>query len=163
MQPGDLLSTFVEFSVAVAGFTGVVAALGPTRPTSWSPLQRGFFAALLGSTAISAGVSILGLVLLSSPLSDAAAWSIVSAAHLLGLLAVLAVRFGEMRSAQVPPNPVSIAVLVAVVGLIAAQLANVAVFRAGWLSVAALGTYAFLSLLYFVVLVRELWGDSSAT
>jgi len=159
LQPEGILSTLVEFSVAVAGFTGVIAALAPKRPTNWSQLQRGFFAALLGSTAIAAGISILGLILLSSPVSNRSAWAMTSGAHLVSLLAVLYVRFREMRSARVAANAVSVSILVTVLVLIVAQGANAFVFRVGWLCIAAIGVYSFLSLIYFVVLVQELWNE----
>lgn len=156
MQSSELLSTLVEFSVAVAGFTGVVAALSPRRLSEWSEIERGFFSALLGSTAISAGVSILAMVALSAPVSASAAWSATSAVHLALLIAVLAIRTRELRSAAAAFNPTSILIFAAIGGLALMQAINAVLVHAGWLCVAALGAYAFLSLLYFVVLVRQL-------
>jgi hypothetical protein len=162
MQPSELLSTLVEFSVAVAGFTGVVAALSPRQLSEWTEIQRGFFSALLGSTAISAGVSILAMVMLSAPVSASTAWSATSSVHLVLLLVVLAIRSREFRSADSGLHPASILVLLAVCGLVFLQAINAVLVHAGWLCVAGLGAYAFLSLLYFVVLVRQLWSDSPA-
>jgi hypothetical protein len=162
MQPEELLPTLVEFSVAVAGFTGVVAALSPHRPADWSVQQRAFFSALLGSTAISAGGALLGMVLLASPVSEASAWTATSSAHMVALLAVLAIRFREARSLGVGVNPTSAAILAAVIALFTVQAVNAAALHTGWLCVAGLGAYAFLALLYFVALVRELWGDPPA-
>ncbi len=162
MQPEDLLATLVEFSVAVAGFTGVVAALSPRRPSDWSQRQRGFFSALLGSTAISAGVSILAMVLLSSPVSTATAWTAASGTHMVSLVGVIALRSREARSPGAGFNATSLAILVAVVGLLTAQAVNTIALHAGWLCVAALSIYAFLALIYFIVLVRELWGEAPA-
>ena len=160
MQPSELLSTLVEFSVAVAGFTGVVAALSPRRLSEWTEIQRTFFSALLGSTAISAGVSILAMVMLSAPVSASAAWSATSSVHLLLLLAVLVIRSREIRPAGSGANPASILILLAVCALVLVQGINAVLVHAGWLCVAGLSAYAFLSLLYFVVLVRQLWSDS---
>jgi hypothetical protein len=160
MQPSELLSTLVEFSVAVAGFAGVVAAMSPQRLSEWTELQRVFFSALLGSTAISAGVSILAMVMLSAPVSASAAWSATSSVHLVLLLAVLVIRSLEARADDSAVSPTSILIFVAVCGLVLLQGINAVLVHAGWLCVAGLSAYAFLSLLYFVVLVRQLWSNS---
>jgi hypothetical protein len=160
MQASDLLPMLVEFSVTVAGFSGVVAALSPHRPAEWTEYQRGFFSALLGSAAISAGLSILAMVMLSAPVSPATAWSTTSGAHLVALLGVLVIRAREAASAGSDLNRWSLLILLAVIILIVTQAVNATFVHAGWLCVAGLSAYAVLSLLYFVYLVRELWSES---
>jgi hypothetical protein len=160
MQPEEILPTLVELSVAVAGFSGVVAALSARGPSEWTVVQRGFFSALLGSTAISTGVAVLAMVLLSAPVAETAVWAVASSAHLFFLVAIIAIRSREILAVRSEVHPASIAILAAILSIAAAQAANAAVLRAGWLCVAALGLYSILGFIYFVILVRQLWVDS---
>jgi hypothetical protein len=157
MQPEDLLATLIELSVAVAGFSGVVAALSPQGPSKWSSLQRGFFSALLGSTAISVGVALIGMLLLAAPIATGTAWACTSAVHLFLLIFVIGIRVREFRSSNSAMPAISLPILLFVCLLAGAQMANVALVQEGWLCVSALSFYAFLGLIYFVILVRQLW------
>ena len=160
MQSEDLLPTLVELSVAVAGFSGVVAALSPHGPSKWSPLQRGLFSALLGGTAISVGVALIAMVLLAAPIATNIAWAWTSAVHLICLLGIIRLRVRERLTSDAAVPSISLPILVAVFLTAIVQAANAVWVQAGWLCIAALGLYAFLGLSYFVILVRQLWTDA---
>jgi hypothetical protein len=160
MQPEDLLPTLIELSVAVAGFSGVVAALSPHGPSKWSPIQRALFSALLGGTAISVGVALIGMVLLAAPIETNTAWACTSAVHLICLVGIIILRVREHRTSDAAISAISLPILVAVCLTAIAQAANAVLVQAGWLCVAALSLYAFLGLSYFVILVRQLWTDT---
>ena len=160
MQSEDLLPTLVELSVAVAGFSGVVAALSPHGPSKWSPLQRGLFSALLGGTAISVGVALIAMVLLAAPIATSTAWAFTSTVHLICLGGIIRLRVREHRTLDAAIPSISLPIFVAVCLTAIAQAANAVWIQAGWLCIAALSLYAFLGLSYFVILVRQLWTDA---
>jgi hypothetical protein len=158
LEASDILSTIVELSVAIAGFSGVVAALGPNRPADWPPVARRFFSALLGSTAGSAFIALFAMVLLASPLESSTAWGVVSAAHAFFLVGVIVFRVREPR---IPGVTIPVWALLAIsmtILVLIAQLANALFFRSAWLGVAGVAVYAFHGFAHFISLVRILWG-----
>lgn len=161
MVADDILSTIVEFSVAVAGFSGIVAALAPSRSSQWPFVSQALFTALLFSTAISASVSLLAMVLLASPVSPATAWATSSAVHGVILVGVVAFRMRQSRRADVGITP-RVVVFVMMLAIASAQLANASRFQLGWVCVGCLSLYAAMGFAYFVLLVTSIWKISPA-
>jgi len=157
LRSDEILSTLVELSVAVAGFSGVVAALAPSRPSAWPYVARTLFSVLLSSTAASATLALLAMTLLASPLSASASWAAVSATHAVFLAAIHVLRFraGRRAGARVPAFliPTSLVML----GIASTQFANAWVFRTAWLCIAGLALYAAMGFVYFILLVHSLW------
>ncbi len=85
LSESDILQTFAEVGVAIAGFTGVVFFLGNRVDGEWSRAERLQFRILVDS---SVGVVLFALlpVVLESRLSASAAWR--SSAGLLGVWGV---------------------------------------------------------------------------
>ena len=162
MVADDILSTIVEFSVAVAGFSGIVAALAPSRPSQWPLVAQTLFTALLFSTAISASVSLLAMVLLASPVSPATAWATASAVHGSILLVVAALRTRQNRRSGAGIPPGTAVVFTAMLGIAATQLANASQFQLAWVCVGCLALYAAMGFAYFVLLVMSIWAISPA-
>ena len=99
MSESDILQTFAEVGVALAGFTGVVFILGNRAAGEWSRAERMWFRILLDSSVIVVFFALLPVVL-ESYLSTSTAWR-WSAGLLgvggLGFLAALWPRFWPHR------------------------------------------------------------------
>jgi hypothetical protein len=153
----DILSTIVELSVAVAGFSGIVAALAPSRPTQWPFVAQTLFSALLVSTAASASISLLAMVLLASPVSPAIAWATASGLHGVFLLGVIAIRIRQSRRVDARIPPYAFLTLAVMSGIALIQLVNASRLQVGWLCVASLALYASMGFVCFILLVTSLW------
>ena len=159
MSPEDILPSLVELSIAVAGFSGVVVALRPMRPSGWSETSRGLFAVLLTSTLLSAGVCVFAMVVRAAPVAEPSAWAVVSAAHVAVLVGIISLRVWQYlrTTARRTPPPAVGALLTLNALIIGAQLLNAAHYRSGWLCLTGLSLYAFFGFFVFVLLVTELW------
>ncbi len=73
MSESDILQTFAEVGVAMAGFTGVVFVLGNRATGEWSRVEKLWFHILLSSSAHVVAFALLPLVL-ESYLSTSTAW-----------------------------------------------------------------------------------------
>ncbi len=73
MSESDILQTFAEVGVAIAGFTGVVFVLGNRAAGEWSRAERIHFRILLESSVYLVLFAILPVVL-NSYLSTGASW-----------------------------------------------------------------------------------------
>jgi hypothetical protein len=158
----DILSTIVEFSVAVAGFSGIVAALALSRPSQWPFVSQALFTALLFSTAISASVSLFAMVLLASPVSPATAWATASVAHGVILLGVIALRTRQGRGSGVEITSRVAVVFAVMLGIASTQSVNAFRFQLAWVCVGCLSLYAAMGFGYFLLLVTSIWGISPA-
>lgn len=156
MQAAEILPSLLELSIAIAGFSGVVAAL--QGQSAWNGQAQVLLFALLGSTLITAAMAMLAMVLLASPVSEEIAWSATSLSH-AALLALV----GVVRTLQIRRGDTDFTTAVGVVGasflvLIAVQLTNGLAFRESWVCLAALAFYGFYGFGYFALLLRELQG-----
>ena len=73
MSESDILQTFAEVGVAIAGFTGVVFVLGSRAAGEWSRTERMWFSILLDSSVRVIFYALLPVVL-ESYLSTSTAW-----------------------------------------------------------------------------------------
>ena len=93
MDVQSILTTVAEVSIALAGFTGVVAVLGNRRNHDWSPEERLQLRTLVETslTALFASFapSVLYLVLTSEPAVWRSANLFLGALHLANLVAFL--------------------------------------------------------------------------
>lgn len=91
----EKLSTFAEVGVAIAGFSGVVAALGRNSFDSWPLAKRRIMALLLETSGLVVAFSIVPLVLEELQFSERVLWrtsaGLYVAAH-LGHAVILARR-----------------------------------------------------------------------
>lgn len=159
MSPEDVLPSLVEISIAVAGFSGVVAALSPVPPKEWRPRTRLAFSILLSSTLISLSLTLFAMVLRSTSLAAPTTWALVSATHIVALLMIASLRIYQSRRSMAW-QPFAALFLLNIV-IIAIQLANTVHFRLGWLSVAGLTLYALFGFVNFIMLVSSIWGSTS--
>ena len=80
MDVSETLIGLAEIAVALAGFTGVVVAFGSRSQGAWHAGDRLRLAFLLEASLSAAGFALLGLLLFSTQLSSAVAWSLSSLA-----------------------------------------------------------------------------------
>jgi hypothetical protein len=156
MRVDLLLATFASLGVALAGFSGIVVALGGHPRGQWSSRDRYLLSGLLTSSGGSVLLSILPLVLASSQLAERTIW-VVSSASAVGLQAGLfAVRLRNIsRVAEVWKREpfVLVAAYGGGVAFMMVELVNCIWLRTAWPHVATIGWHLGISFTVFVRLV----------
>ena len=121
----DKLATFAEIGVAIAGFSGIVAAIGRDAYETWSPARRRLMSLLLETSGLTVAFSILPLILGELQLSETTLWrassALFAAAHAYHV--TLINRRGT--SADVPVSKLRSKILLVVVPVLAAQVISV--------------------------------------
>ena len=154
MTPSEILPTLVEFSIAIAGFSGIAVAVQDRSERSSH--SRIYLSSLLLSTAVSCAISVLTMVLLTTPLGEQASWSLASLTHAIACAGILILRGKQQRSgAFVRTRPLKIA-RAGLYSVTAVQFLNAAVLHEAWVSILGLGVYAFFGFGFFVSLLLEL-------
>lgn len=137
MEPNDVLLTVAELAVAFAGFSGIVAALGPRHEGGLFPEDRVRLRVLIGSSLSTAAFAFLPLLLWEVAASPASVWSISSAVYLPYGLAIMFVGELDLRRARVEdpefvgrvsPLPMRLSTFVVFPLVLALQVANVALW-----------------------------------
>jgi hypothetical protein len=158
MNAADLLTTFAQLGVALAGFSGVVVALG-ARPTGqWSSREQQLLTILLGTGGGVILWSILPLLLLAAELSERKVWLISSGSWCLAQGAVLVVRargLARDRDAQTQERGLVTFAFLGGISALAIQLANLIWLAVAWPHLAAVAWQLALSFLVFVRLLRH--------
>jgi hypothetical protein len=88
MDHEDILLTLAEVSVALAGFSGVVAVFGRRDPGTWSFADRFRFFALVHTSLSSLLLCILPFGLLAFNIPEEAVWRALSSLLVLYLIVV---------------------------------------------------------------------------
>ena len=160
MTPSEILPTLVELSIAIAGFSGIAVAV--QERSDRSSQSRIYLSSLLLSTGVSCAVSVLAMVLLTTPLGASVSWSLTSFIHAAACVGILIVRSKQKREGvfvRARPLLIARASLYAVAGM---QLLNAVVVREPWVSVLGLAIYAFFGFGFFVSLLLELVRPNAA-
>jgi hypothetical protein len=162
MRVDDTLRTLAELGVALAGFSGIVIALGSRARGEWSPLDRRWLSILLSASFGAVLWSLVPLLLLASDLPESWVWLLSSAGWLIHAIAALAVRTRQLttsrRSDAAAPDRGFLAFAMAGVGAaIVAQSANVLSLHASWPHLAAVMWWLILSFAAFVRLLQGSW------
>ena len=157
MDTDTILTTAIEVSIAIAGFSGIVVALGPRGTPRWPETSRIQLSALLLGTIAVVAFAFLPLVLSAAGVGSLRIWTISSGAHALYLLGVIGHRAWQIKRvsvSDVPPAMIAAgAFAVVAFGL---QLANLVALQTAWpfltaIIVMLLSCFAvFASLLYAV-------------
>ena len=96
MQPEELLTTFAELGVAVAGFSGIVVVLGE-RGRRASPADRTLLGVLLWASAGVVLWALAPLLLSSAHVSERTTWVVSSAGWSIQQAIVLSLRAYQVR------------------------------------------------------------------
>jgi len=82
MNEAESLYSVIEIGVALAGFAGIIVAIG-ARPERWRPVERLRVVIILFSSLGAAALAALALVLRHSSMSAATAWRFSSVFYLI--------------------------------------------------------------------------------
>ena len=164
VEAASTLEVLAEIAIAIAGFSGVIAAL-TIRTSQWSELDKIRLRMLLQASFATVFFSLLPLVLLSTTLLDPAVWVIASSAWLI-YMGASTIPF-VVRAIRSTPDGIGrpiLALFVGVVGsVVVVQVLNVAVLRTAWPHLAAMLSGLFAASVAFIRLIQSLiYGGSRA-
>lgn len=157
MEPSDALFTVVEASIALAGFSGIVSALGQRSIGIWQPNDRARIVDLLTATLVPFVFSLFSLILIYAEIESV--WRVSSAALALGALVALVsswcdpLRVREER--RIPIGNFYVAVVYSTLVLLAVlQVWNLFFCKSFWPYFAGLAVILIIGVSQFV---RLLW------
>ena len=157
-QPTDSLSLIAELAVALAGFSGIVVAIGRRQSGKLSPLDRRRLGNLLANALLALFWSLLGLTLLHAAVADDLAWRIASGGWAFVVAIGLPIDWRRVRALSKAErtlvnrrihNAAGTAVLV--VALL--QISNIVHFHAFWPILIAVSLNLFLAFSQFAFLL----------
>jgi len=153
-DPQATLTTIAEVSVALAGFTGVVAVLGGRRDHAWTPEERLQLRTLVETSLtalfLSFAPSVLGLVMTS----ESAVWRLANL--LLGAMHLASITMFIVRTKVAKPTGGQLALLASGFSVILAHFLAAAglvpwyatIFILGLLQLVFVATFNFVLLLF---------------
>ena len=153
-DPQATLTTIAEVSVALAGFTGVVAVLGSRRDHEWTPEERLQLRTLVETSLtalfLSFAPSVLGLVMTS----ESAVWRLANL--LLGAMHLASITMFIVRTKVAKPTGGQLALLASGFSVILAHFLAAAgllpwyaaIFILGLLQLVFVATFNFVLLLF---------------
>ncbi|MGR9089819.1 MAG: hypothetical protein ACU85U_04475 [Gammaproteobacteria bacterium] len=162
MPEADLLTIIAEIALGLAGFAGVIAALGP-RNRSWQILDRLRIIALLLNSFLVLIFALVPLGLAAAKIEESDIWIYSSTAYLLFLLHV-PFKFRAIFSAARTYDgfksfPIGYTILTVELSGAVLLLANVGIYKTAWPHIAALGIILITGFFIFaellVILVSE--------
>jgi len=133
VESADVLSTVAEISVAFAGFSGIVAALGRRDQGSLFPEDRVRISVLLGASLSTIAFALLPFALWEVAGTPSVVWALASAAYAPYGIAIIVVSERHVRQARVEdptvvdrasPLPHRVSAFLGFPLVIALQLAN---------------------------------------
>lgn len=162
MPEADLLTIFAEIALGLAGFAGVIAALGP-RTKSWQLLDRYRIIALLLNSFLVLIFALVPLGLATAKLEEPNIWFYSSLVYLLFLLHVpfkFRAVFSAARTYEgFASFPIGCTLLVIELSSALLLLLNVTNYKTAWPHVLALGviltTGFFIFAELLVILISE--------
>ena len=160
MNPSEVLMLIVEASLGLAGFAGVVTAVGRRSVENLVELQRLNLVNLLATAFGALFMSLGALALQSAQVDDATVWQVCSAVGIVPMLyfalrSVLAIG-RSIGAAQVIRTPVLYAINVSVLVVCGLQLWNVLAASLFWpffvllITMFAIGCFSFARLLLYL-------------
>ncbi len=164
VQPDDVLLTTAEVAIAVAGFSGVVAALAPRSQRAWPVGARQMLSTLLLSSGAIVAFSFLPLVILVGT-DGVFVWPLASAIHAVYLFAIFALRLRQYLADEAARGSretrlVGIAPAI-FMSAAALQTANAVFLRAAWPYVAAMVLSTVAAFLVFAVILHLFWSQEN--
>ena len=128
----SVLSSAIEAGIGIVGFSGIIVAISSRGQGEWSSVDRVRLYSVLGSSFGPIFLAFLPFILLSAGMPIVLTWRVGSAIFFLSLAVVAVIRFRQFRRASSQLSRHDSAIFVFVVGLLALQIANVAVIGADW-------------------------------
>jgi len=156
MKVDLLLATLASIGVALAGFSGIVVALGGHARGEWSRRERYLLTALLISSGGSTLLSVLPLILDSTQLAEPTIWAISNASAIVLQIGLLAFRLRRIpRDPETRAREHFLLVVVYVGGatFMMVQLVNCFWLRTAWPHLSTVAWHLAISFTVFVRLV----------
>ena len=165
MEAASTLEVLAEIAIAIAGFSGVVAAL-TIHTAQWSELDKIRLRALLQASLGTAFFSLLPLVLSSTTLRSPTVWVIASSTWLIYMgastIPFVLQAMGKSGAAPDGLGRPMLALFMAIVGsAVVMQVLNVAVLRTAWPHLAAMLSGLFAASVAFIRLIQSLISGGS--
>lgn len=128
----SVLSTAIEVGVGIAGFSGIIAAIGHRSQGEWTSVERVRLYSLLGSSFATVFFGFLPFILLSANVPEHLTWRTGSAIFGLCIGVVAVIRYRQFKSASPRLSRQESATFVFVGALAALQVANAVNIAADW-------------------------------
>jgi len=157
MREDLILATLAQAGVALAGFSGIVVALGERARGQWSSRERQLLTTLLGTSGLSALLSVVPLALSSARVPEPQLWLTCSAAMIAFQVQRFAARLRrvmtdtELRSEE---RALLAFVFVGEGALFVLQILNCVWLSESWPFLVGLIWHLILSFLVFIRLVQ---------
>ena len=165
MDPGDILTLVIEYSIAIVGFSGIVIVLGRRESGEWTAVDRLRLTGLLNASFAPISMAGFALILLASKVPSEMVWKICSSAYAL-LYLIFASR-GIRRATKLDPSEKNTAqifvVVVSVAAIITLLIFNAIKISSFWPFAIALAFHTALGLFNFVGLLMNAISDGNAS
>ena len=165
MDPGDILTLVIEYSIAIVGFSGIVIVLGRRESGEWTAVDRLRLTGLLNASFAPMSMAGFALIMLASKVPSEMVWKICSSAYAL-LYLVFASR-GIRRATSLDSSEKNTAqifvVVVSVVAVVALLIFNATTISSFWPFAIALAFHTALGLFNFVGLLMNAISDENSS
>jgi hypothetical protein len=157
------LSGSIEVSIAIAGFSGIIAVFGQ-RGSTWQTADQLRLRILLTASAMALFFSMFPFVLLDSGIDQRTFWRVGSALQAFWFISIVAYRLRQATLAGVT-EAVGLSTLALVVILLFTllQIFNAICFALPWLYVVGVMFQIFVAFSAFASLLLELWDEEDET
>ena len=157
MEPETVLSAATEVGIAIAGFTGIVAAISRTR-AAWSPQARVYFSILLGMSVAAVAFALLPMLLSIAGTAETTVWTVSSGLYVVYVVALSMIRSIQLGRAGIrwQSGPIGVTAGTSAI-LVTLQLVNVAFLHEPWPHLVAVVVSLLLAFSFFIYLLSEIW------
>lgn len=134
MDPDGILVASAEIAIAIAGFSGIVLAIGPRRLSELRDGARLVLSVLILVTASTVVFAFLPLLLSSAGISEAVLWRSASSIYAIYLACIATYRAVQHRRLAAEDRPSGSFVLLPVLAMsaLALQVANAVWLVTAW-------------------------------
>ena len=154
------LSAAVEVAIAIAGFSGIVAAFSQRNPGSWTAAAQLRLRVLLTSSAFAGLFAFLPFILFEAGLDASVCWRVGSAAQAAFFVGIFAYR---LRQASLTGTSDAIrayrAMPVFIAVVLTLQVVNVAYVAQSWIYILGVIFQLFVAFSAFVALLLDSWRE----
>ena len=149
------LGAAIEVAIAIAGFSGIVAAVGRRNPGSWTAADQIRLRILLTASAAAGLFAFLPFILFEAGLSDPVCWRVGSGAQAAWFISVSAYRLRQESLTGVSAGIATKGGLVVIGVVLVAQLANAVYAAQSWIYLLGVVFQLFIAFSAFVALLLD--------
>ena len=156
------LGAAIEVAIAIAGFSGIVAALGRRSPGGWTATDQLQLQALLTASATAGLFAFLPFVLHEATGDSHTTWRAGSAAQAVWFLWIMVYRLRQASRVGAEIRGFRVLIPLTVLTL-AAQVFNAALLAQSWLYVVGVIFQLSVGFSAFATLLLRTWRDDTPT